>query len=92
MDVIFNTSNFDWVTVQVLQRTGHIGIDLDGQSDDAFRRPASLSLGLSTERTADFCFGYALSASFSATRNACAAIVSAGLQAADEGKNELSTT
>ena len=31
-------------------------------------------------------------ANFSATRSACAAIVSAGLQAADEGKNELSTT
>src|ERR1700751_5599246 len=31
-------------------------------------------------------------ANFSATRSACAAIVNAGLQAAEEGKNELSTT
>jgi len=31
-------------------------------------------------------------ANFSATLSACAAIVSAGLHAADEGKNELSTT
>src|SRR5580692_11629446 len=31
-------------------------------------------------------------ANFSATLNACAAMVTAGLQAADEGKNELSTT
>jgi len=35
---------------------------------------------------------YPVSANRSATRSACAAIVSAGLQAADEGKNELSTT
>ena len=31
-------------------------------------------------------------ANFSATLNACAAMVNAGLQAAEEGKNELSTT
>ena len=35
---------------------------------------------------------FAAKASLSATLNACAAMVNAGLQAAEEGKNELSTT
>ena len=62
-----------------------------GQRGDAAGARESFP-GVRTGAGSRFYLGYAAFAISSATLKACAAIVNAGLQAAEEGKNELSTT
>jgi hypothetical protein len=94
---IFSGDTFRALSVATLPRAKALGCSVGpfhGQSaaGTSGSPRACFRLVLLVMNDASRFFDYRVSTILSATRSACAAIVNAGLQAADEGKNELSTT